>query len=140
MDEKLIAILLAGAIEAVKPTVSGAIKDAYLALKALIARKFISTANALEEIEAHPDNQAYVQYADAKLIESGADKDQEVIALQTQLGAALKEAGVAPAVSIKDVKDSNIVAGSSVCGGITQTIDKSGRKSPTRGDSSDDKG
>jgi hypothetical protein len=74
----IVAALVAGAVEAAKPTAAQAVKDAYEGFKALIARKFSRTSTLLQGIEERPTSESRQSALKEELADAGADRDAEV--------------------------------------------------------------
>lgn len=86
--------LVAGAATALKDTTTQAVKDAYNALKNLIARKFAHVAPvsaALTMVESKPDDTARRQMLEDELKVARVDQDGEVLKLAQTLAEAIKQ-------------------------------------------------
>ncbi|OAB57659.1 hypothetical protein AY600_00650 [Phormidium willei BDU 130791] len=87
----ILAALVAGASQAA----GNAIPDAYKGFKALIKRKFSGEKKAeiiLDEYEADPDT--YEAPLKKKLVETGVDKDKEIVEAAKTLLKQLEDAGI----------------------------------------------
>ncbi|MFP4650990.1 MAG: hypothetical protein ACLFM4_01035 [Phormidium sp.] len=87
----ILAALVAGASQAA----GKAIPDAYKGLKALIKRKFSGEKTAeviLDEYEADPDT--YEAPLKKKLVETGVDKDKEIVEAAKTLLKQLEDVGI----------------------------------------------
>ena len=76
----ILAALAAGAVAAAKDTAKKGVKDAYEGLKALIKRKFAGNEAAKVVLDEHEkDPETYEVPLKKKLIETGIDKDEEIL-------------------------------------------------------------
>jgi hypothetical protein len=73
----IIAALVAGASEAVKPLVGEMLKDAYKGLKTVIQSRYAKVS--LAQLEEAPDSQARRAVVAEDLVKAGADKDAELL-------------------------------------------------------------
>lgn len=87
----IVAALVAGAVEASRPTAVQAVKDAYEGFKALIVRKFSRSATPLQGVEERPTSAARQSALKEELAEAGADRDAEVLSALQTLIATLRE-------------------------------------------------
>ena len=82
--------VIMGAAAAVQDTAGQAVKDAYGALKTLIARKFARAGGALDQLEQKPDSQNRQGVLREELEDAGAAADAEVQAAARRLLALLE--------------------------------------------------
>lgn len=76
----LLAALAAGATAGIKDTAGDAIKDVYKGLRSLIQRKFAGKPEAEVALAEHEEKpEVWELPLKDSLIETGADKDQEII-------------------------------------------------------------
>jgi len=87
----IVAALVAGATEAVRPTAAQAVKDAYNAFKALIVRKFAKSSTPIQGVEEKPTSEARQGALKEELTEAGADRDAEVSSALQNLVATLRQ-------------------------------------------------
>ena len=73
----ILAALVAGAAEAVKPLVGDVLRDAYHGLKAIIQSRYAKVS--LGQLEEAPDSQARRAVVAEDLVKAGADKDTELL-------------------------------------------------------------
>jgi hypothetical protein len=86
--------LVAGAVEAAKPTAAQAVKDAYSALKAALARKLGAqspVATAAQAVEQKPDSEARAAVLKEELQAVRNQLDAEIEQLAKKLDEALKQ-------------------------------------------------
>lgn len=88
----IVGALVAGATAATKDVASKAVKDAYDALKDLIAKRFRRKA-AVEMVEEAPKSPAAREALAGALKEANVDSDSDVIRLAGALAAALNNLG-----------------------------------------------
>lgn len=86
----IVGAIAAGAIAAATDVASQAVKDAYGALKELLAKRFRRKA-AVEALEEAPDSASARDALGGALRETGADRDGDVMRLAEALAAALSE-------------------------------------------------
>jgi hypothetical protein len=108
----LIAALVAGAVEAAKPTAAQLVKDSYAGLKGLITRRFGKAAVPMQAVEEKPESTARQAVLKEELEEAKVGQDGDVLKAMSQLVDALQQH--APG-SISHV--TNIQAGGSVIHG-----------------------
>lgn len=87
----LIASLVAGAVEAAKPTAAQLVKDAYAGLKSIITRKLGKAAAPLQAVEEKPQSNIRQAALKEELEEAKADQDQEILKAMTTLLDALRQ-------------------------------------------------
>src|SRR5512141_2593260 len=87
----IVAALVAGAVEAARPTAVQAVKAADEGFKALIVRKFARSATPLQGVEERPASAARQSALKEELAEAGADRDAEGLSALQTLIAALRE-------------------------------------------------
>jgi hypothetical protein len=73
-------ILVTAILGALAKLSDSAVQDAYRGLKALIARKFGSVAEAIESLERKPDSDSRRKVLEEELHDSAADRDTELLA------------------------------------------------------------
>lgn len=97
----LVAALAAGAQAALQDTASAAVKDAYGALKGLIARKF-GTKASIASLEEKPASAAKQAAVTEDLVDAGAAADADVLAHARALVEAVErhDSGSAAAIGI----------------------------------------
>lgn len=86
----IVGAIAAGAMAAGKDVASQAIKDAYDALKEVLAKRFHRKA-AVEAVEEAPDSASAREALGGALRETGADRDDDVMRLAEALAIALSE-------------------------------------------------
>lgn len=89
----IVTSFLAGAAEAIRPTASQAVTDAYAALKGALLRKFGDTAPAIQVAEKKPEKESSKDVVKDAIQESKADQDRDILALAQTLAEALKSSG-----------------------------------------------
>lgn len=87
----IVAALVAGTVEAAKPTAVQAVKDAYTGLKALIVRKFSGATTPLQSVEEKPASESRQSALKEELADTGIDRDAEIARALQQLVATLKQ-------------------------------------------------
>ena len=87
----IVAALVAGTVEAAKPTAVQAVKDAYSGLKALIVRKFSGASTPLQSVEEKPASETRQSALKEELADSGIDRDAEIASALQQLVATLQQ-------------------------------------------------
>jgi hypothetical protein len=87
----IVAALVAGAVEAAKPTAVQAVKDAYEGFKALIVRKFSKSATPVQGVAEKPTSETRQSVLKEELSEAGADRDAEVSGALQNLIATLRQ-------------------------------------------------
>src|ERR1700752_1426231 len=87
----IVAALVAGAAEALKPTAAQAVKDAYEGFKALLVRKFSRSSTPLQGVEERPASESRQNALKEELVDAGADRDAEVATALRTLVAALQQ-------------------------------------------------
>jgi hypothetical protein len=116
---------LMGGLSAIGATIGEtAIKDGYAALKALLARKFGTSAPRLtERVDDYvQDPETFAKPAEKALRESGAAQDKEVIDQVTALVERASSVKPVPAGligALKAVQSNIAVVGGNVYGGVT---------------------
>ena len=89
------AALVAGVASGAKETASQALKDGYAGLKKLLKGKFEGNSKALETLAEHEsDPETYEKPLAKQLQETGADRDDEILAAAQTVLKAADEAGV----------------------------------------------
>ena len=86
--------LVAGAVEAAKPTAAQAVKDAYDALKAALARKLgaqSGVVKATQAVEEKPNSEGRVRTLEEELQDVRDQIDAEIERLAKKLDEALKQ-------------------------------------------------
>ncbi len=116
----IIAALVAGAAKAAGDVAP----DAYNGLKALIKGKFAGEPKAEMVLEEHEtDPKTYEAPLKKKLVEAGADKDEEIIKAAEKLLKQLKPEASESGIKVNITGDINgIVAGQISGGDFNQTI------------------
>ncbi|NER23223.1 MAG: hypothetical protein F6J96_21485 [Symploca sp. SIO1C2] len=119
-----ISIILAALVAGAAKAAGDAAPDAYQGLKALIKRKFAGEPKAEMILEEHEtDPEIYEAPLKKKLVESGADKDQEIIkAAQKLLKEEKPEESAAGKFSISVARDIKGIVGDISGGNIDQNI------------------
>lgn len=87
----IVAALVAGTVEAAKPTAVQAVKDAYGGLKALIVRKFSGATTPLQSVEEKPASESRQSALKEELADTGIDRDAEIARALQQLVATLQQ-------------------------------------------------
>lgn len=89
-----------------------AVKDAYVALKSLIARKFSSVSGAIDNVEQEPESEERRVALKEEVEKSGAAHDEELRALIGHLTKQLASVGMGSAgVSQNVAGNQNIFSG-----------------------------
>ena len=100
----LLAAIVAGAIEAAKPTAAQLVKDTYNGLKGLIARKLGKAATQISSVEEKPESAGRQQVLKEELEEASVDKDAEVMQAVQALVDALKQHAPASVSNITNIE------------------------------------
>lgn len=87
----LIAALVAGSIEAAKPTAAQFVRDAYAGLKAIITRKVGKAAAPIQAVEEKPGSDTRQAVLKEELVEARVDQDNEVLDAMATLLDALRQ-------------------------------------------------
>ena len=87
----IVAAVVAGAVEAARPTAAQAVKDAYDAVKALIIRKFSKSSKPLEAVDEKPESKPRQEALKEELTDAGAQSDQDLLAAVELLTATLQQ-------------------------------------------------
>lgn len=87
----IVTALVAGAVEAAKPTAVQAVKDAYSGLKALIVRKFSGATTPLQGVEEKPASEARQSVLKEELSATAIDRDAEIARALQHLVAMLQQ-------------------------------------------------
>lgn len=87
----IVAALVAGAVEAAKPTAVRAVTDGYAAFKALLVRKFSRSSTPLQGVEERPTSESRQGVLKEELADAGADRDAEVSSALQGLIATLRQ-------------------------------------------------
>lgn len=87
----IVAALVAGAVEAAKPTTVQAVKDTYEGFKALIVRKFSKSSTPLQGVEERPTSESRQNALKEELADAGADRDPDVSSALQNLIATLRQ-------------------------------------------------
>jgi len=87
----LVAALSAGAIAAGKNLGGTIVKDAYGAVKTLIADRYKKSSAAVDALEEEPESELEQQVLEKRLAAENAGKDAELAALTKTLLAALQD-------------------------------------------------
>ena len=91
----IVAALVAGAATGVTDTASQALKDGYAGLKKLLTGKFAGNSKALETLTEHEsDPETYEKPLAKQLQQTGADRDDEILAAAATVLKAADQAGV----------------------------------------------
>lgn len=101
-----------------------AVKDAYAALKAVIARKFGAQAEvtrAVETLEARPDSAGRRAALEEEIAAAAAARDQEILRLAEALARQAQARSTTATVQQHVQGDRNVVSGT---GDITINIDR----------------
>ncbi|MCW1968597.1 MAG: hypothetical protein KIH69_010830 [Anaerolineae bacterium] len=120
----IVTSFLVGAAEAIKPTASQVVKDAYVALKGALVRKFGDTAPAIQVAEKKPEKEASKEVVKDAIQESKADQDRDILALAQTLAEALKTHGATTTTTTYNI---NTGGGMSNTGNLTVNGDFAGR-------------
>ncbi len=120
----IVTSFLAGAAEAIKPTASKAVKDAYDALKGALVRKFGDTAPAIQVAEKKPEKETSKEVVKDAIQESKADQDREILSLAQTLVEALKSSGATTSTATYNI---NTGGGLSNTGNLSVGGDFAGR-------------
>jgi hypothetical protein len=90
----IVTALAAGAALGVQDTASGAVKDAYASLKALVMKRFAGRAAAERVLAEHEDApQTWQEPLTKELVEAGADRDIDLVAAARALMSLVDAAG-----------------------------------------------
>lgn len=88
----ILGALTAGAAAALKDVVPQAIKDAYAGLKALVEKKFADKPLAQQVLQAYEsDPETYTKPLEKDLKETGADQDEELLAMAQKVMALVED-------------------------------------------------
>lgn len=123
----------AGITAGAQDTVSTAFKDAYAALKSLVAHKFANKPEAQVALEQHEqDPETWKMPLQKALSEVQADQDQAIIEAANKLMALAQAEGRAGGTSIIASGERSVAFGGSMSGGNINTGDS--HKSPDKKD------
>ena len=122
----LVAALVSGATEALKPTVGQAIKDAYSGLKGIISKKLAGqpagedVQAAIKSVEKKPADPARKSVLTDEVKSTGIAADPDVVAEIQKLVEALQQAGLGAGISASNggVVNTGNVGGSIVTGQV----------------------
>jgi len=90
----IVTALAAGAALGVQDTVSGAVKDAYASLRALVVKRFGGRAAAERVLAQHEDApQAWREPLAKELVEAGAGRDRALVAAAQAVMSLVDAAG-----------------------------------------------
>jgi hypothetical protein len=114
----------AGITAGAQDTVSSAFKDAYTALKSLIARKFANKPEAQVALAQHEkDPETWKMPLQKALTEVQADQDQDIVEAAKKLMTLAQAEGRAGGTSVIASGERSVALGGSMSGGSIMTGD-----------------